>query len=217
MAVVFRKHGLHRAHRHVRSARDVRPLLPHDRVRPVLGHDGAWIPDGRRFSRSSCSGSCSLRRPFRLSAKLADRYGRRRTLLWVTAAIWRVWIRLRADALGGHIGRHGDDGGGAGADGAHVRSARHGAVGAFPDDRSLHGQLGHLQPGRHLRRLARAVHRHLARRSYGLQYVGYYLDGRVRAHVRRAGADPRDKDDRSREGTTGSAEDGLSDVRPFRT
>jgi hypothetical protein len=50
-----------------------------------------------------------------------------------------------------------------------------GAVGAVPDRRPLHRQLADVQPRRHLRRVARAVHRDVAREDYGLQYVGYYL------------------------------------------
>ncbi len=46
MAVVFRTARPHRARRHVRGARDVRPLLPHDRICPLVGHHGAWIPAG---------------------------------------------------------------------------------------------------------------------------------------------------------------------------
>jgi len=49
------------------------------------------------------------------------------------------------------------------------------ALGAVSHPRALYRQLADVQSRRDLRRLPRAVHRHLARATYGLQYVGYYL------------------------------------------
>ena len=47
-------------------------------------------------------------------------------------------------------------------DGPDVRTARNGAFGALSDVGPLHRQLADVQPGRHLRRLAGPVYRHVA-------------------------------------------------------
>ena len=92
-----------------------------------------------------------------LSAVLADRHGRRRTLLLDDDRDRAVRIRPRAVAAGGHGGRAGRV-----AIGLSLMGFTYGPLGTalselFPDARALHGQLADLQPGRHLRRLARAV------------------------------------------------------------
>ncbi len=81
----------------------------------------------------------------------------------------RIDRRLRpghgADVRCRHHRRGGDDGVGSGVDGPDLRTARHGAFRTLSDAGALHGQLAGLQLRRNPGRLARAVHRHLARQN----------------------------------------------------
>ena len=97
-----------------------------------------------------------------LSAVLAER-GRRRTLIWVTAAIARLrpgaWRRCSRPAPPARSL--------AMAIGLSLMGMTYGPLGTvlselFPTAGPLHRQLADVQPRRHLRRVARAVHRDLA-------------------------------------------------------
>ena len=87
--------------------------------------------------------------------------------------------RLRAgdgaDAHRRHARRRPGAGDRAVADGTDVRPARHRAVGAVPHRRALYRQLADLQPGGHLRGVARSLRATWLATKFGLQYVGYYL------------------------------------------
>ena len=110
-----------------------------------------------------------------LSAVLADRFGRRRTLLWTTAAIGAFGFVLAPGPVVRHRGRDGDDGAGAGAHGLHLRSARHRPVGALSDAvRYTGSSLTFNLAGIFGASLAPYAATYLAK-TYGLQYVGYYL------------------------------------------
>ena len=73
--------------------------------------------------------------------------------------------------------------------GADVRTARHGARRAVSDRRALHGRVGRVQSRGHPRRLARAVHRDLARRALRDRGGRLLPVGGRRAHVRGARSD----------------------------
>nr|GEU28093.1 hypothetical protein [Tanacetum cinerariifolium] len=147
---------------HADRAGHLRAVLPDDGVCAELGHHRAacfaqGFPDPATVCgdllRSDHSGGRRVGRP--------------------------LWPRPHAD-LG--VGRHcrvrpgagaavrlgqqhpGDDFpvGGAGADGADLRSARYHVVRTVSGRGALHGVVAHLQPGRHPGRLAGAVHRHVA-------------------------------------------------------
>ena len=90
-----------------------------------------------------------------LSAVLAERG--RGTLLGVSIAIAVFGLVMAPLLTAGNGRRRPDDGDRAVADGTDLRAARHGAVGALSHRRALHRQLADVQPGRHLRRLARAL------------------------------------------------------------
>ena len=71
----------------------------------------------------------------------------------------------------------GDDGDWAGADGHDLRPDRHRAVRALSHGGPLHGQLAHLQPGGHCRRVARAVYRDVSRHELRAAVGGLLPDG----------------------------------------
>ena len=96
-----------------------------------------------------------------VAAVLAER-GRRRTLIWVTAAIGVFGLVMAPMFSAGTDRRVADARRGVVVDGPDVRTARNGAFGALSDVGPLHRQLADVQPRRHLRRLAGAVYRHMA-------------------------------------------------------
>ena len=111
MLVVFRDTRRRWSSASLVVARDLRAVLPDDRVRAVVGHDGARL----HARDSSCSFSCSASSVFArddsdLRASLAER-GRRRMLIAVTIAHRRLRPRAwRRCFDGGHGRRGGDDG-----------------------------------------------------------------------------------------------------------
>ena len=99
-----------------------------------------------------------------IGAVLAER-GRRRTLLWVTAAIGVFGLMMAPMFVAGTTGAVSDDGARPDPDGPDLRPARHRALRALSDRGALHGQLADIQLRRHFRRFARALHRHVARQE----------------------------------------------------
>ena len=96
-----------------------------------------------------------------VSAVIAER-GRRRMLLWVTVAIGAFGLVMAPLLSAGNTGALLTM-----AIGLSLMGLTYGPLGTvlselFPDRGALHRQLADLQSGRHLRRLAGAVHRHLA-------------------------------------------------------
>ncbi len=97
-----------------------------------------------------------------LSAVLADRYGRRGTLLWTTVAIGVFGFVLAPMLTAGTAGAMCDDGNWPVADGADLRPAGHSALGAVSDGGALYRKLADLQSCRDLRRVARPLRRDVA-------------------------------------------------------
>ena len=97
-----------------------------------------------------------------ISALLAEG-GRRPMLIAVNVGIALFGLVLAPMFDAGTGRRGGDDGARDVADGPGLRSARHGALRAVPDLGALLRQFADVQPGRHLRRLARSVRRDLPR------------------------------------------------------
>ncbi len=97
------------------------------------------------------------------SAVLADRRGRRATMIWVSVAIAIFGLVLAPDVrFRRDVGSDALHGCRPGPDGHDLRTAGHHAVRAVPARSALHGRLADVQPGGHSGRLAGAVHRHLA-------------------------------------------------------
>ena len=145
-------------------AGDLRAVLPDDGVRAVAGaraRSATRASSSCRCSWSACLSS-ALTIPI-VGACSPTATAAARVLIGATIGDRRVrpgaWRRCSA---GGTVGAVLFAGARPGADGPDLRSARHGAGGAVPDRGALHRQLADLQPRRHLRRVAGAVHRHLA-------------------------------------------------------
>jgi hypothetical protein len=104
-------------------------------------------------------------------------------------------VRLRDGAAlpGRHVRRGRDDGPRHGDDGAGIRPARDGAVGALSDGRALFGQLADVQSRRNLRRLARAVRRDVAGAALRAAVRRLLLVRRVGPFDRRAAGDARNQ------------------------
>ena len=127
-----------------------------------------------------------------LSAMLADRYGRRRTLLWTTVAIAAFGFVL-APLFGS-----GSPAAGAAVlrarlrpDGLHLWPDRHGAGRALPDGGALYRRLADLQSRRHRRGLARALYRDLARQPFRPDPCRLLSEPGGAPHPRRPGGDGR--------------------------
>jgi len=170
----FRDHTKDAPGGHPGVPRDVRALLPDDGLRAGLGHERALAIAGEipadaivhhlffRIDHSALRNSGGAGAAARL------------------AVDHRIDFPLRfdhgADFRCRDRGGGGDDGAGSGVDGPELRAPRHGAFRTLSDIGALHGQLRFPSTSRESlgASLAPYIATYLAK-SYGLQYVGYYL------------------------------------------
>ena len=143
---------------------------------------------------------------------LAER-GRRTTLLWVTAAIALFGLVLAPMFAAGTLGALAMM-----ALGLSLMGLTYGPLGTvlselFPDASPLHRQLAGLQLRRHPRRIARALHRHLASHHVRPAICRLLPDSLSGADVRRPAPDARNKRRRPGRGAGRTADSTAGDGR----